>query len=168
MSSSEKYSPFLERQYSFRFLSYCGSSETTSATRRVRVSYPRKTPENGTSHFSSGICRWRQIAGKTELFWEGASFRAYLKGSVVIGSKAVKVANRQIGLLAEQKGCDLRVVADAGEMQQRAMLVVGFVRLQCAESENRKPVPASFRLPSKSGRIKTRRTARYSVLSFRM
>lgn len=45
------------------------------------------------------------------------------------GAEAVEVADGKVGRLGQKKGSDLGVVADAGEMEERPMLVVGLVRL---------------------------------------
>lgn len=55
--------------------------------------------------------------------------QAYLEGGVMNGAEAVEVAEGEIGGLGEENGSDFGVVADAGEMEERPMLVVGLVRL---------------------------------------
>ena len=49
------------------------------------------------------------------------------------GAEAVEVADGKVGRLGQKKGSDLGVVADAGEMEERPMLVVGLVRLGSEE-----------------------------------
>ena len=55
--------------------------------------------------------------------------QAYLESGVMNGLEAVEVAEGEIGGLGEENGSDFGVVADAGEMEKRAMLVVGGVGL---------------------------------------
>ena len=54
--------------------------------------------------------------------------QAYLESGVMNGAEAVEVAEGEIGGLGEENGSDFGV-ADAGEMEKRAMLVVGGVGL---------------------------------------
>ena len=61
--------------------------------------------------------------------------QAYLEGGVMNGLEAVEVADGEVGRVAEENGSDFGVVADAGEVEKRAMLVVGGVGLEGREQE---------------------------------
>lgn len=102
---------------------------TTSSTNRIRVSYSLKTARKADFPLFRGDLQVSAEDGEDGVVLGMSKRQAYLEGGVVGGAEAVGVADGEIGGLGEEKGGDLGVVADAGEVEKCAMLVVGLVGL---------------------------------------